>query len=178
LIEGFQCHHELDPPRYVEADLGDDSSWDQVFCLPSCQSPVVKHGLQGPRHTTVQCGQRRQASLTQVIIDSEHAPWQWSSERKIHLSSPWSITVIMCCRCCFCSDCGWAFRRYCSLVSWQCIRLNCHIKESVFSISRTVRFVTVAGHSKKKSCAWHSLCVCVWNRVLIYNTMNCLVNGA
>jgi len=55
--KGFQRRHELDPPRYVEADLGKDSSSDKVFCLPSCQSPVVKHW--GPQHPTVQCGQKR-----------------------------------------------------------------------------------------------------------------------
>jgi len=66
--KGFQRRHELDPPRYVVVDLGDDPSSDQVFCLPSCQSPVVMHGLQPPRHPTVQCGQKR----TGVAYSSNH----------------------------------------------------------------------------------------------------------
>jgi len=43
LIKGFQSRHELDPVRYVKGDLGDHSSSDQVFCIPSCQSTVVRH---------------------------------------------------------------------------------------------------------------------------------------
>ena len=56
LVKGFQHHHEL------------DYSSDQVFCLPSWQSPVVRHCLQGPWNPIVQCGQKQ----TGVADSSNH----------------------------------------------------------------------------------------------------------
>ena len=77
LIKGFQRRHELDPPRYVKVDLGDDSSSDQVFCLPSWQSPVVRHRLQGPRNPIITsvalcCNSATTNSSTSVLILDIH----------------------------------------------------------------------------------------------------------
>jgi len=47
LTGGFQHLRELDPPRYVEVGLDDDSSSDPVSCLLLCRLPVAVQRLQG-----------------------------------------------------------------------------------------------------------------------------------
>jgi len=59
LIGVSQRHRELNPPRYIEVGLGNNSCLDQVFYVPSRQSSVIMHHFQGWQHPAVQCGQRQ-----------------------------------------------------------------------------------------------------------------------
>jgi len=58
LTGGFQHLRELDPPRYVEVGLDDDSSSDPVSCLLLCRLPVAVQRLQGLLDRAVRCGRK------------------------------------------------------------------------------------------------------------------------
>ena len=58
LTEGFRHLRELDPPRYVEVGLDDDSSSDPVSCLLLCRLLVAVQRLQGLLDRAVRCGRK------------------------------------------------------------------------------------------------------------------------
>ena len=58
LTGGFRHLRELDPPRYVEVGLDDDSSSDPVSCLLLCRLPVTVQRLQGLLDRAVRCGRK------------------------------------------------------------------------------------------------------------------------